>query len=58
MALWRAVETSQERGLRGQSSDPQWTSAVAKASCATSSATWKSPTRRRTVASTRPNSSR
>jgi len=58
MALWRAVDTSQARGLPGQPSRGQRSSAAANASGTASSATWKSPISRMTVASTRPNSSR
>jgi hypothetical protein len=58
IARFRAVATSHARGLSGQPSRGQRSSAVSNASCTASSATWKSPTARITVASTRANSSR
>ncbi len=58
IALWRAVETNQARGLAGVPCAGQRSRARAKASCTASSAAAMSPTRRRTVASTRPNSLR
>jgi hypothetical protein len=58
MARLRAVATSHARGLSGQPSSGQRVSAAVNASCTASSATWKSPIERMTVARTRPNSSR
>ena len=58
IALLRPTLTSQARGLEGASSAGQRSSATAKASCNASSARSKSPTRRISVASTRPASSR
>src|SRR6185437_11173124 len=58
IALLRATLTSQARGLLGGSDTGQRSSATAKASCRTSSARSKSPTRRISVASARPASLR
>ncbi len=58
IALLRATLTSHARGLKGGFSAGQRSSAAAKASCRTSSARSKSPTRRISVASARPASSR
>src|ERR1700751_1114177 len=58
IALLRATLTSQARGLDGGSAAGQCSSATAKASCRTSSARSKSPTRRISVASALPASSR
>src|SRR5215472_1857511 len=58
MALLRPTLISHARGLVGGASLGQRSSATAKASCSTSSARSKSPTRRISVASARPASSR
>src|SRR5579871_3066645 len=58
IALLRATLTSHARGLDGNSAAGQRSSAAAKASCKASSARSKSPTRRISVASARPASSR
>ena len=50
IALWRAVEMIHARGLAGRPSRSHCSSATANASWTASSATWKSPTRRMTVA--------
>src|SRR5450432_3053337 len=58
IALLRPTLTSHARGLDGGSAASQRSSATAKASCNASSARSKSPTRRISVASARPASSR
>src|SRR5882757_8939099 len=58
IALLRPTLTSHARGLDGGSAAGQRSSAVANASCSASSARSKSPTRRISVASARPASSR
>src|ERR1700716_1158305 len=58
IAFLRPTLTSHARGLDGGSAAGQRSSAVANASCSASSARSKSPTRRISVASARPASSR
>src|SRR5712671_3271338 len=58
IALWRAVETSQARGLPGTPSRGHFSTATAKASCSTSSARSKSRRSRIRVARARGRSSR
>ena len=58
IALWRAVETSQARGLAGTPPAAHCSRATAKASCSASSARSKSRRRRMSVARARARSSR